>query len=318
MQNHFNSTHYTRTLALVFALLGLNFASIAIAQEPSSTRGAKPQEANLLPTAVAQAPVAPPARNSFAASSLAINPYVVNPSVAPSPAMDPVQDVEALRKRMEKAARSGNSSAELNLGVMYAAGWGVPRNYGAALYWLQSAAKQRNTIAITNLGILYLNGWGVRQDYLEARRYFQSAAEAGDPVAMDNLGYIYDHGLGSAQDQAAAANWYRRAADHDDPLGQNNLADLYLRGEGVPQSDSIAFTFFKESALQGNTAAQIKLGYMYLNGRGTPADAESAYVWLKRAALKGDARGDEYLRWLETHLAKEQLARASSRADESQ
>jgi len=318
MQSHLSSTHYTGKLALAFALLSLHFASPALAQQPSPSRPMEPQASNLLPTAVAQAPASTSAQTNFAASSLAINPYIANPSVAPSPMVVPVQNAEALRKRTEKAARSGNPSAEVNLGVMYASGWGAPRNYGAALYWLQSAAKQRNTIACTNLGILYLNGWGVRQDFAEARRYFQSAAEAGDAVAMDNLGYLYDHGLGTLQDQAAAATWYRQAADHDDALGQNNLADLYLRGEGVPQNDSIAFTFFRESAVQGNTAAQIKLGYMYLNGRGTPTDMETAYAWLKRASLKGDQRGDEYLRWLETHLSREQVARASSRADESQ
>jgi TPR repeat protein len=222
------------------------------------------------------------------------------------------------RKRFEKSAQEGDVSAQLNLAVIYACGWGTPQNYGAALYWLKAAAKQGSTHANTNLGILYLKGLGVKQDYPEALRYFRTAAEAGDPGSMINLGYMNDAGLGMPVDRTAASSWYRRAAEKGDPLGQNNLADLYLRGEGLPQRDDLALAWFQEAAANGNTAARIKLGYMYATGRATQRDAESAYAWLLAAALAGDRRGVDYLPALEAQLRPGQLERAKHRAKELQ
>jgi uncharacterized protein len=222
------------------------------------------------------------------------------------------------RKRFEKSAREGDVSAQLNLGVIYACGWGTSQNYGAALYWLKAAAKQGSTRANTNLGILYLKGLGVKQDFPEALRYFRAAAEAGDAKSMINLGYMNDAGLGVPLDRTAAASWYRRAAEKGDPLGQNNLADLYLRGEGLPQRDDLALAWFQKAAANGNTAARIKLGYMYATGRATQTDAESAYAWLLAAALAGDRRGVDYLPALEAQLRPGQLERAKHRAKELQ
>jgi TPR repeat protein len=222
------------------------------------------------------------------------------------------------RKRFEKSAREGDVSAQLNLGVIYACGWGTPQNYGTALYWLTAAAKQGSTRANTNLGILYLKGLGVKQDYPEALRYFRTAAEDGDAGSMINLGYMNDAGLGTPLDRTAAASWYRKAAEKGDPLGQNNLADLYFRGEGLPQRDDLALAWFQKAAANGNTAARIKLGYMYATGRATQRDAESAYAWLLAASLAGDRRGVDYLSPLEAQLSPGQLERAKHRAKELQ
>ena len=42
-------------------------------------------------------------------------------------------------------AKQGNAVAQLSLGMMYADGKGVPRNYKTALKWLRLAAEQGNT-----------------------------------------------------------------------------------------------------------------------------------------------------------------------------
>ena len=249
----------------------------------------------------------------------ASHPYEQNQlGTATAPTLGSGGTISDIRKRFEKSARQGDVSAQLNLGVLYACGWGTPQNYGAALYWLNAAAKQGSPWANTNLGILYLRGLGVKQNCPEAMRYFRSAAEAGDAGAMVNLGYMSDGGLGAPVDRAAAASWYRKAAERGDPLGQNNLADLYLRGEGLPQCDDLALAWFQKAAANGNTGARIKLGYMYATGRATQKDAESAYAWLLAAFLAGDRRGLDYLPPLEAQLSPGQLERARRRAKELQ
>jgi TPR repeat protein len=228
--------------------------------------------------------------------------------------LGPNRTIEDARRWFQKAAARGSGPAQVNLAVFYLNGWGVPKNYGSALYWLKSAAAQGIPRADTNLGILFLNGWGVHQDYAEARRYFQRAAEHGDTAAMVNLGYVSDEGLGAPENKSAAAGWYRKAAEGGNSFGQNNLADLYLRGEGVPQNDAQAFAWFQKAADQGHTGARIKLGFLYLTGRGVQENAEAAYAWILAASLAGDHRGEEYLAPLKAKLDSAQLARATQRA----
>jgi TPR repeat protein len=231
-----------------------------------------------------------------------------------APIVGPQTTPEEARKQFEKGAHKGYAPAEVNLGVLYAYGWGVPQNLGTALYWIGLAADQGNVQALANMGIFYRNGWGVRQDQVKAFRLFQTAAQAGDVGAMTNLGYAYDQGLGVTNSPLIAADWYRKAADRGDAIGQNNLGDLYLRGEGVAQDEKFAFELFSKAASQGNTSACIKLGYMYMAGRATTKDPETAYMWIKVASLAGDPRGTEYLRPLSGKLTSAQLKQADERA----
>lgn len=230
--------------------------------------------------------------------------------------LSPGRTIDDARKSFQKAAAQGYGPAQVNLAILYLNGWGVPQNYGSALYWLKSAAAQGIPRAHTNLGLLYLNGWGLRQDYAEARRYFLFAAEHGETGAMVNLGYMADCGLGVEKNLATAAGWYRKAAEGGDPLAQNNLADMYLRGQGLPQNDALAFAWFRKAAEQGHTGARIKLGFLYLAGRGVAMDPETAYAWILAAFLAGDNRGDEYLGPLRAKLDPAQLSRATQRAAE--
>ena len=54
------------------------------------------------------------------------------------------------------AAGQGDASAQLNLGVMYSTGEGVPQDYGEAVKWYRLAAGQGERIlAQFNLGLKY-------------------------------------------------------------------------------------------------------------------------------------------------------------------
>ena len=79
---------------------------------------------------------------------------------------------------------------------------------------LQLQAEQGESAAQIQLGLTYLNGEGVPQDYAESVRWFRAAAEQGDQRAQVNLGYMYRDGLGIPQDPAEAVRWYRIRVTH--------------------------------------------------------------------------------------------------------
>lgn len=49
-------------------------------------------------------------------------------------------------------ANAGDDKAQVNLGVMYAKGEGVPKDYKQAMSWYSKAADQGDAIAQFNLG----------------------------------------------------------------------------------------------------------------------------------------------------------------------
>src|SRR5690349_4974489 len=56
--------------------------------------------------------------------------------IASALVLGPGRTISDARKWFEKSAQQGYVPAQVNLGVLYAYGWGAPQNYGAALYWL--------------------------------------------------------------------------------------------------------------------------------------------------------------------------------------
>ena len=110
-------------------------------------------------------------------------------------------------------AEQGDAKAQLNLGVMYGKGQGVPQDDAEALKWFRKAAAQGFAHAQHNLGFMYENGRGVPQDYAEAVGWWRKAAEQGDAGAQYNLGVMYDKGRGVPRDHAEALQWYRKAAE---------------------------------------------------------------------------------------------------------
>ena len=59
------------------------------------------------------------------------------------------------------AAQQKDAGAQFNLGLMYDAGRGVPRDHAEAARWYRLAATQGVAGAQFHLGTLYLNGKGV-------------------------------------------------------------------------------------------------------------------------------------------------------------
>lgn len=72
-------------------------------------------------------------------------------------------------------ATKGNAEAQYNLGIMYRAGRGVPRDFKEAKKWYLLAAEQGHALAQFNLGWMYASGKGVPQDFVLSHMWFNIA-----------------------------------------------------------------------------------------------------------------------------------------------
>ena len=214
-------------------------------------------------------------------------------SLAPAFAANPLDDAVADARRGDFAAalsiwrplaEQGDAVAQLNLGVSYNYGRGVPQDYAEALKWYRKAADQGQVNAEGNLATLYANGQGAPKDFVEAGKWYRKAAEQGNANAQFNLGVMYDKGEGVAQNDGEAAKWFKLAVAQGDPLGQYSLGVLYYSGRGVAQDYREAARLYQLAANQGMHTPQFDLGFMYAQGQGVPQDRVQAYKWFQLSA----------------------------------
>ena len=128
-------------------------------------------------------------------------------------------------------------------------------DYATAYRLQRPLADQGFVKAQVNLGIMYVHGHGVPQDDVEAIRWFRKAADHGDPLAQHNLGVMYESGRGVPQDWAEAATWFRSAADQGLADAQYDLGRIYAEGRGVQQDYVRAYLWFSLAAAQGDRRA---------------------------------------------------------------
>ena len=96
------------------------------------------------------------------------------------------------------------------------------KDYATALKLWRPLAMKGDTSAQVNLAMMYYQGKGVKRDYKEAVKWHRKAAEQGNTLAQFNLGFMYGDGLGVTQDYVLAHMWYNLAAGNGDKSGTNN------------------------------------------------------------------------------------------------
>ena len=149
-----------------------------------------------------------------------------------SAAEKPHSDLKTLRQ----LANGGNAKAQIDLGLKYEYGDGVPRDYSQAVKWYRKAADQGDDVAQNALGRMYVRGYGVPQDYAEAVKWYRKSADQGNAKAQNYLGLMYARGDGVLQDYAEALRWYRKSADQGNAEAQNNLQDLVAKAPAPSQA----------------------------------------------------------------------------------
>ena len=84
----------------------------------------------------------------------------------------------------KRLAERGLAFAQVNLGLMYDNGEGVPENDAEAVRWYRLAAEQGYASGQYNLALMYDLGEGIPEDDAEAVRWYQLAAEQGNASAQ--------------------------------------------------------------------------------------------------------------------------------------
>jgi TPR repeat protein len=159
---------------------------------------------------------------------------------------------QSANSALRQKAEQGDAEAQYNLGLAYAGGKEVPRDYKQAVKWVRLAAEQGHAKAQYGLGNAYYKGQTVPQDYKEAVKWFRLAAEQGDATAQYNMGFCYANGTGVPQDNVQAYVWYNVAATQGNKDAAANRAKIMEKAtptqieEGQRLSREYAEKFIKK------------------------------------------------------------------------
>lgn len=127
----------------------------------------------------------------------------------------------------EKAAEQGLADAQYAVAQLYVAVNGLPEEKKAkARAWLQRAAKAGFDTAQLDMGIWLVNGVGGERNFDDGFEWMRVAALRGNVVAQNKLSHLYINALGTRPDPVEAAKWYvlSRRAGLKDP----ELEDFFL------------------------------------------------------------------------------------------
>lgn len=133
---------------------------------------------------------------------------------------DPGDGIPPALAELHQRAAEGDAAAQLDLGLRYVTGTGIPPDESAALRWIGQAAAQGNAAAQFELGSYYT---------MEPHRNWQRAAELlrqsalqGFAPAQSSLAILYWAGKGVPQDRIEAYAWLGLAAEQ----GERDARDL--------------------------------------------------------------------------------------------
>ncbi len=199
--------------------------------------------------------------------------------------------------------------------------WGVggEQSYSKALQLYLKAAEAGDAEAQYISGGMYLKGLGVSKDFKKAFQLLHEAAKNGKSSAESEqiIGQAFLLGSGVPKNYQKALQWYHLAAEKGSKEAQNELGFLYFVGNGVEQDAEKGGAFFLKAAYNGLAVAQYNVGIMYYTGKGVKeTNLEKSYGWLNLAASKGHNQARAAREYLESILAKDELAAAQSYSEE--
>ncbi|HEX4143446.1 MAG TPA: SEL1-like repeat protein [Pirellulales bacterium] len=166
------------------------------------------------------------------------------------------QDWTKVFEWTQNFAADGDAYWQAALGDLYLEGNGVERNYELAEDWFRktAASSDGEDLAELQLGRMYANGWGLTKDPLKAIAWYQKSAEHNSPLAQYELGDLYRVGApGIPRSYDEALKWLKLAADAGNSDAQLILGVMYHNGEGVAQDYGEARQWYVKAAESGNT-----------------------------------------------------------------
>jgi TPR repeat protein len=103
------------------------------------------------------------------------------------------QDYATALQNWKPLAEQGDASAQYNLGVMYANGFGVPQDYMEALKWWWLAADQGYADAQIKVGLAYSIGLTLPSDIVTAHMWVNIGAANGAEDGRESLDFVEEN-----------------------------------------------------------------------------------------------------------------------------
>ena len=212
-----------------------------------------------------------------------------------------------------REAEQENSEGAFNLGLLYAKGFGVERDFTQAAKWMEKAvawgdpdgaapaeqyrkieenlkkAEAGDAAAMAELAGDYmmlggsLDQAGAGDDYAQSLRWAQKAVDAGCAAGYWPLALAYEHGRGVAEDHAQATELFRKGAELGDPNCQHSYGCRLINGDGVKKDAAQACALFERSAEQGYALAFKALAHMYETGEGVEPDFDKELEYFEKS-----------------------------------
>lgn len=235
------------------------------------------------------------------------------------------QDPEKAAYWYHKEAELEDSEGAFNLGLLYAKGFGVERDFTQAAEWMEKAvawgdpdgaapaalyrklaenqekADSGDAEAMAELagGYMSLGGSldqaGAGDDYRLSLEWAQRAVDAGCAAGYWPLALAYEHGRGLRRNRKKATELYRKGAELGNAPCQHSYGCRLINGEGVEKDAAKAREYFEKSAEQGYALAYKALGHMYETGDGVEPDFDKELEYYEKACL-ADPSDAEFLR----------------------
>ncbi len=139
---------------------------------------------------------------------------------------------EALAKAAgyyQRAAEAGLPDAQYAIAQLYADGaGGKPLDAAEARKWLERSARLGFDTAQLDLGTWLVEGRGGLKDEIGGFRWLKTAAENGNVAAQNRIAKLYMYGVGTPPDNLFAAAWYilARRGGLTDPEMEDFMAGL--------------------------------------------------------------------------------------------
>ena len=224
------------------------------------------------------------------------------------------------REYILNAARHGQVSAMLSLGIFADEGRGIPQNHVDAGIWYNRAIDAEIEKAPSlyefperfyerlamdgaarieaqyRLGLIIARSETSLADYMKAFEYIASAASQSHKEAQNEVARFHSYGgdlkhyFESTEFSEGAV--FERSVPRKDSVAaaMNRLGDAYFDGKTtlVKKNLPAAVRCFRISAELGNVDASYSYGWCLRHGVGIRENAAEALKWLKNAADKGN------------------------------
>jgi hypothetical protein len=140
----------------------------------------------------------------------------------------------------KKNADAGDAEAQYNLGLMYAKGGGVPKDFTEAVKWYRKAADQGHADAQKSLGNMYYKGEGVPKDGVEASKWLRKAAVNKDAARQRAGRQQAARGEQAGRQQAARGEQAARQRAAREQADSQRATKTYANGTGLRKDDAEA------------------------------------------------------------------------------